>query len=395
MRGHAVWVIARQEAASMVRSWRSLVLLALLPAILMYVVGLGAQGFTRSIMQPVRLAVIDEDESPLARDLAAALRADASIAVCSVVCATPPAATLTIPAGTGDALLQGRQAALPLVASSSSGAAEAAQMAVLRAMTPLGAPYTAARFAVELAGVLGVAGDEAGPASRLEAARLAWQSTAATSPVVVAFAGEDKRRIRGPQLLANGFKLSMPAVTVMFVMLGVLGLTHSLAQERALGITRRTLAAVGARQYLAGKLAAAGLVGFVQFALLLAFGILLDVDVGGALGLALLVGAAYVASIAGLAAALSTVVATPQAASGALALAWIVLAPLGGAWWPLTFVPPWLEAAGHLSPVAWCIDALNALIYHQGTLSDVIGPVAVLGLFALLFCAVALRRSWE
>ena len=65
------------------------------------------------------------------------------------------------------------------------------------------------------------------------------------------------------------------------------------------------------------------------------------------------------------------------------------------AWWPLILVPPWMRTLGHLSPVAWCLDALNAVIFHQGTWSDVLLPSGVLTLFAgvcFVFGAKVLNR---
>jgi ABC-2 type transport system permease protein len=70
----------------------------------------------------------------------------------------------------------------------------------------------------------------------------------------------------------------------------------------------------------------------------------------------------------------------------------MVLAPLGGAWWPLTFVPTWMQTLGHISPIAWCLDAFNALIFHQGTLSDMLGPAGALLLFAVVFFVFGVKK---
>ena len=41
------------------------------------------------------------------------------------------------------------------------------------------------------------------------------------------------------------------------------------------------------------------------------------------------------------------------------------LAPLGGGWWPLAYVPGWMQTIGHLSPVAWFLDAANARLLYE------------------------------
>jgi ABC-2 type transport system permease protein len=77
----------------------------------------------------------------------------------------------------------------------------------------------------------------------------------------------------------------------------------------------------------------------------------------------------------------------------------MVLVPLGGGWWPLALVPEWMQVLGHLSPVAWCLDALNALIfYDRGFWTGVLQPVGVLLIFAavcFVFGVQMLRRKPE
>ena len=45
----------------------------------------------------------------------------------------------------------------------------------------------------------------------------------------------------------------------------------------------------------------------------------------------------------------------------------LTLAPLGGAWWPLEIVPAWMQAIGHVSPVAWAMDAYRSLTFYGGS----------------------------
>jgi len=54
-------------------------------------------------------------------------------------------------------------------------------------------------------------------------------------------------------------------------------------------------------------------------------------------------------------------------------------------------VPGWMQVLGHLSPVAWCLDGFNALLFQQGTWGDVLRPVAVLGGFAVVYLALGVR----
>jgi len=95
-----------------------------------------------------------------------------------------------------------------------------------------------------------------------------------------------------------------------------------------------------------------------------------------------------VLAVTALALALAVAARNASQAGALSTLAWAVLVPLGGGWWPLAFVPDWMRVAGHLSPVAWCLDGLNALVFYGGTWGDVLLPAGVLLLFALVSFAL-------
>jgi len=256
----------------------------------------------------------------------------------------------------------------------------------------MGGPIAAARLAVQMAESLGI---ETGPefyAARRADAEAVWEHTLSVR-VVTASQQSGKARTMGAQVLENGFSLSTPSIAVMFVMVSILGMTQSLAEERMMGILQRVgTMPVSKAQWLGGKLLATCLLGWLQFALLLLLGELLGVNFGRAPLAVILVAGSYVLAITAMALALATLARTPQQASGLATLAYMVLAPLGGAWWPLIFVPGWMRTLGHVSPIAWCLDGLNALIFYQGTLADVLEPTGVLLLFAVVFFVFGVRK---
>jgi ABC-2 type transport system permease protein len=422
-----VFIIALNDLRITLQGKQSWLLLIGIPVLIIYLVGVGAQEFAQSAQPVIRIDVLDRDDSAASKSFVAALaETNDAFVLCpgnlakvaepsqgfSDACQLAGAALspelaqerlakevtsalITIPDGFAAALEKG-DPSLRTILTFQPGAALAAPEIVFGATqqvaTRMGAPIVAARLSTQLANARGV---ETGPefyAARLAEAQASWGPPPPIQVKAAMTASNEKVNFDA-QLLKNGFKLSTPSITVMFVMISILGMTASLAEERMAGILRRVgMMPVRKSQLLGGKLLATFLLGWVQFAVLVIFGEWLGVGLGSALLATLVVASAYVLAVTAMALALATLTRSPSQASAIATVAWVVLVPLGGAWWPLILVPPWMRTLGHLSPVAWCLDALNALIFYHGTWADVLLPSSVLVLFAAAFFIFGMRR---
>ena len=418
---HKVWIIAWHHLQMTFQNRRYWFLLLALPALVIYLVGLGAQGIARTFPTSLRIDVLDRDGSVASNAFVAALaEANETLLICpayndaSDACALAGASLspelaqkrladevtfviITIPKGFATALappsspqkLGGKEGRDEVALVFQPGAALAAPgiafVALQDVVTRMGGPIVAARLSTQMAESLGI---ETGPefyAARRADAEASWGPPPPVQ-VIVELTHTNQGQIMGAQLLENGFKLSTPSMAAMFVMISILGMTQSLAEERMMGVLRRVgMMPVSKTQLLGGKLLATYLMGLLQFAVLLAFGELLGVDFGSAPLAMILVAMAYVLAVTAMALALAALARTPNQASAMATSTCAILIPLGGGWWPLVFVPAWMQTLGHLSPVAWCLDALNALVFYQGTLADVLRPVGVLLAFAAAF----------
>src|SRR5258708_40007139 len=142
---------------------------------------------------------------------------------------------------------------------------------------------------------------------------------------------------------------------------------------------------------LAGKLFGRYLLGLITFAIMIAVGTFFKVPWGDWPGVILVI-LTYTLAVTALALALSTLVRTQGQAAGIALLISLTLAPLGGAWWPLSIVPAWMQTLGKISPIAWAQDAFSRLIFYGGHLPDVLPQIAVLLLFAAVFFAFGISR---
>ena len=70
----------------------------------------------------------------------------------------------------------------------------------------------------------------------------------------------------------------------------------------------------------------------------------------------------------------------------------ILLAPLGGLWWPLEIVGPFMRQVAYAVPTGWAMEGVNALLAFGADAWDV-APFALgfLALFAVTFPLAARR----
>lgn len=191
----------------------------------------------------------------------------------------------------------------------------------------------------------------------------------------------------------EGFGQSVPGFGSMFVMFTVLGGMAVLLRERQNWTMQRIVIMPLARwQILGGKILTYFTLGMIQFTILFVFGFIMGLDIGGSWLAMLLVMVTYTLSITALAFALATAIRTEGQASYLTTLLGVSLAALGGAWWSLEVVPPFMQTIGHLSPVAWAMDAFTILIFYDGGLYDVLPNLVILSVIAAVLFMIAVRR---
>jgi ABC-2 type transport system permease protein len=157
-----------------------------------------------------------------------------------------------------------------------------------------------------------------------------------------------------------------------------------LRRQMALPLSRRTL--------LAGKLLGRLTIAALQVVLLLTVArLVFGLSLGSSpLGLLLLT-ASYALAVACLSILLGAVFATTEQVSMVGWIASMVLAGLGGCWWPSEVMPEWLQMASHVLPTAWAMDGFHALISFGRGLEGVAVPSLVLLGFGAVFGLLGAR----
>jgi ABC-2 type transport system permease protein len=189
----------------------------------------------------------------------------------------------------------------------------------------------------------------------------------------------------------NAYELTFSQAMVWAIMGCAAAFSVSLVRERAAGtMTRLRLAPGGLRAALLGKALACTAVSIAAASIFAGLGVLafgVRPESPAMLACAVVLAAAAFAGVMMLVAVLARDHHSPgQVAWGLL----LLFALTGGGMLPLAFMPPWLEAVSHASPVRWAILAIEAGVWRGFTWSQAAQPMAVLALVGVVSLAIGL-----
>ena len=185
----------------------------------------------------------------------------------------------------------------------------------------------------------------------------------------------------------SGYSQAVPGTMVMFTMLILLTSgAILLVVERQHGLLRRLASApITPGAIITGKWTARMALGIVQVSFAMLVGrLVFGVDWGSSLPMVVLVLVAWASFNASFGLLLGNLARTqPQMAGGGV-LTTMILAALGGCWWPIEITPPWMQSLALALPTGWTMDALHKLVnfgYAPGAAAPHVAALVVAAVF--------------
>jgi ABC-2 type transport system permease protein len=167
---------------------------------------------------------------------------------------------------------------------------------------------------------------------------------------------------------------------VMFLLFALSNASAAFFDEKNSGVFQRVLSTPVTRaQLLWSRFLYGVLFGLGQLmALFFAGHLLYGVDVFGHLGNLILVCASVAAACTGFGMLLSAVTRSPDAARSLATLLVITMSACGGAWFPISFMPEFMQQVAHFTIVYWAIEGFGAVLWAGNSFSQLLPILGVL-----------------
>ncbi len=189
------------------------------------------------------------------------------------------------------------------------------------------------------------------------------------------------------ETIPSGYSQTIPGTMVMFTMMILLTSgSILLVTEREQGLLRRLASTPISRgSVVLGKWMGKLGLSAVQLAFAMAAGTLVfGMDWGPSLPMVFLLLVAWAAFCASLSIVMANRVRTSAQMSGLGVLVTLLLAALGGCWWPIEITADWMQTLAAWLPTGWTMGAMHQLVNFAHPPSSAVGAVTALLVGALV-----------
>jgi ABC-2 type transport system permease protein len=186
----------------------------------------------------------------------------------------------------------------------------------------------------------------------------------------------------------------VPGYLVMFVFFAAAVSAEAIVKERQNHTLERLLATSVKRESILGGIYTGSVIrGLIQILIFWAVGILVfKVDLGLSPAAVIILSILMVIMSSAFALMLATLVRTIRSAASLAVITSLLLAPLGGCWWPSFLYPDWLQNIAKITPHAWATEGFNKLMLFGASFGDVWSSMVALLVFTVIFGGIGIWR---
>jgi len=204
----------------------------------------------------------------------------------------------------------------------------------------------------------------------------------------------DQEQVVGKDVKSPTATRIVGGYAVMFLLFALSNSAADFFDEKNSGIFQRLLSSpVSRAQLLWSRFLYGVLFGLGQLmALFLAGYLLYQIDIFGHLGNLLLVCASVAAACTGFGMLLSAITSSAAAARSLATLLVITMSACGGAWFPISLMPQFMQHLAHYTLVYWSIEGFNAVLWAGNSLVQLLPILSVLIGVTIVVMSIAVWR---
>ncbi len=242
-------------------------------------------------------------------------------------------------------------------------------------------------------------GDEAAIKARISGGEFVSQGpssggAAGTGDVLSRIVRIDNVQVEGVGVKSPMATLLVGGWAIQFLLFAVTASATSLFREKEHGIFQRVLSAPVTRgDILWSKFLYGICLGLAQLVILFFAGHLLyGIEVGGQIGLLVVICIFAAAACTSFGMLIAAVSQTQDSARGLATFAILLMSAIGGAWFPVSFMPEFIQKFSRLTLVYWSMEGFSQVLWARATLAELL---PTLGWLTLMTGAVMGVSVWR
>ncbi|MFA5264070.1 MAG: ABC transporter permease [Opitutaceae bacterium] len=204
----------------------------------------------------------------------------------------------------------------------------------------------------------------------------------------------EKEQVSGKQVKNPMASRLVGGYAVMFLLFAVTGSVISLFEDKRTGIFQRLLASPVSRAHvLWSKFLSCMAIGLIQLTVMFVFGHLLyDLDLPQHVFPLLVVSLCVAAACSSIGMLIVSIAPTQAAAHGLTTLVVLSMSSIGGAWFPVSFMPEFIQKISRLTIVYWSMEGFTSVLWAGQGVMEILPILGILLGISAGFMAIAVWR---
>jgi ABC-2 type transport system permease protein len=196
----------------------------------------------------------------------------------------------------------------------------------------------------------------------------------------------ENEQVVGEEIKSPGVTRTVGGWAVMFLLFSIVGAAISLFEEKQEGSLKRLLCSpVSRTQIIWSKYIYTMLLGFIQLSVMFLFAwFVFDVDIFTNIGNLIIMIIFASAAAVSFGMIITAHTKSINQANGIATLIILIMSALGGSWFPIIFLPEWMQFIAKFTITYWSVEGFLQVLWRNASFTEILYHIGALGMMAVL-----------